>query len=179
MALRPVSEQDVESLVAYRSIPEVCRYVPFEPMDAGAVRDRVEGMWARHVLETEGDALTLGVELIASGELIGDVILMWHSAEHRGGEIGYVFNPAFAGQGYATEAAHRLLHLAFDDLGLHRVMARLDADNHSSARLAARLGMRQEAHLVQNEWFKGRWSDELDFAILEDEWRAMPHDRCC
>ena len=74
-------------------------------MDASAVRDRVEGMWARHVLETEGDALTLGVELIASGELIGDVILMWHSAEHRGGEIGYVFNPTFAGQGYTTAPA--------------------------------------------------------------------------
>jgi len=147
-------------------------------MDAATVRDRVHGMWARHVLEAEGEALTLGVELMTSGELIGDVILMWHSAEHRGGEIGYVFNPAFAGQGYATEAAHRVLHLAFDDLGLHRVMARLDADNHSSARLAGRLGMRQEAHLVENEWFKGRWSDELDFAILEDEWRAMRHDSC-
>jgi RimJ/RimL family protein N-acetyltransferase len=147
-------------------------------MDATVVRDRVRGMWARQALEAEGEALTLGVELIASGELIGDVILMWHSAEHRGGEIGYVFNPVFAGQGYATEAAHRVLHLAFDDLGLHRVVARVDADNHSSARLAARLGMRQEAHLVQNEWFKGRWSDELDFAILEDEWRAMRHDNC-
>lgn len=165
-------------MVAYRSLPEVCRYVPFEPMDATAVRDRVHGMWARQALEAEGDGLTLGVELIASGELIGDVNLAWRSAEHRGGEIGYVFHPAFAGQGYATEAAHRLLHLAFDDLGLHRVIARVDADNHSSARLAARLGLRQEAHLVKNEWFKGRWSDELDFAILEDEWRAMPHDGC-
>ena len=48
------------------------------------------GMWARQALETEGEALTLGVELSASSELIGDVILMWHSAEHRGGEIGYV-----------------------------------------------------------------------------------------
>jgi RimJ/RimL family protein N-acetyltransferase len=147
-------------------------------MDATAVRDRLHGMWARPVLEAEGEALTLGVEIIATGELIGDVILMWHSAEHRGGEIGYVFNPAFAGHGYATEAAHRVLHLAFDDLGLHRVMARVDADNHSSARLAARLGMRQEAHLVKNEWFKGRWSDELDFAILEEEWRAMRHESC-
>ena len=178
LALRPVSEQDVEALVAYRSLPEVCRYVPFEPMDATAVRDRVRGMWARHVLEAEGEALTLGVELLASGELIGDVILMWHSAEHRGAEIGYVFNPAFAGQGYATEATHRLLHLAFDELGLHRVVARVDPDNHSSARLAVRLGMRQEAHLVRHEWFKGRWSDELDFAILDDEWRAMRHDSC-
>ncbi len=29
--------------------------------------------------------------------------------------------------------------------------------------------MRQEAHLVENEWFKGEWSDELDFAILTRE----------
>jgi RimJ/RimL family protein N-acetyltransferase len=178
LALRPLTEPDVDALVAYRSIPDICRYVPFEPMDAAAVRDRVQGMWARRTLDAEGQALTLGVELVATGALIGDVILMWHSAEHRGGEIGYVFNPASSGQGYATEAAHRLLHLAFDDLGLHRVTARLDADNDSSARLAARLGMRQEAHLVQNEWFKGRWSDELQFAMLEDEWRSLPHDGC-
>jgi len=32
--------------------------------------------------------------------------------------------------------------------------------------------MRQEAHLVQNEWFKEEWTDELVFAILADEWRA-------
>lgn len=147
-------------------------------MDARTVRERLHGPWARQVLEAEGDALMLGVELIATGELIGDVLLMWRSTEHRGGEIGYVFHPAYSGHGYATEATHRLLHLAFDDLGLHRVVARLDADNQSSACLAARLGMRQEAHLVQNEWFKGRWSDELDFAILEAEWRAMYHSGC-
>jgi RimJ/RimL family protein N-acetyltransferase len=147
-------------------------------MDAIVVRERMHGPWGSQVLEAEGDALFLGVELTATGELVGDVLLKWCSAEHRCGEVGYVFHPGASGHGYATEAAHRLLHLAFDDLGLHRVVARLDAENHSSARLAARLGMRQEAHLVQNEWFKGRWSDELDFAILEHEWQAMPHSDC-
>ena len=178
LALRPVSEQDIDALVAYRSIPDVCRYVPFEPMDATAVRERLRGLWARRVLEADGQPLLLGVELAATGELIGDVMLLWASAEHRSGEIGYVLHPAYSGQGYATEAAHRILHLAFDELGLHRIIARVDAENHSSARLAARLGMRQEAHLVQNEWFKGRWSDELDFAILGDEWRALAHSGC-
>jgi RimJ/RimL family protein N-acetyltransferase len=147
-------------------------------MDAAVVRERMRGPWGRQVLEAEGQALLLGIELSSSGELIGDVMLMWRSAEHRGGEIGYLLHPAYSGQGYATEAAHRLLHLAFDDFGLHRVIARLDAENHPSARLAARLGMRQEAHLVQNELFKGRWSDELDFAILDHEWRAMEHTAC-
>jgi RimJ/RimL family protein N-acetyltransferase len=63
-----------------------------------------------------------------------------------------------------------LLHLGFDGLGLHRITARLDARNQASARVAGRLGMRQEAHLLHNEWFKGEWSDELDFAMLEAEW---------
>lgn len=178
LTLRPLSERDVDSLVAYRSLPEVCRYVPFDPMDAEVVRERIRGMWARPVLENAGEGLTLGVELAGTGELVGDVLLVWTSAEHRSGEIGYVFHPAHAGHGYATEAAHQLLHLAFDDLCLHRVTARLDADNHASARVAGRLGMRQEAHLVENEWFKGRWSDELDFAILEHEWRAMHRNGC-
>jgi len=178
LILRPLSERDVDSLVAYRSLPDVCQYVPFEPMDAEVVHERLRGPWARQALQNEGEALTLGVEHAGTGELVGDLLLAWTSTEHRSGEIGYVFHPAHAGQGYATEAAHRLLHLAFDDLGLRRVTARLDADNHPSARLAARLGMRQEAHLVQNEWFKGRWSDELDFAILEHEWQAMHRDGC-
>jgi RimJ/RimL family protein N-acetyltransferase len=178
LSLRPLTERDVDAIVAYRSIPEVCRYVPFEPMDASTVRERVTGLWQRRSLEREGDSLFPGVELMATGELIGDLMLRWASAEHHCGELGYVFHPSHSGHGYATEAAHRLLHLAFDELGLRRVIARVDADNDSSARLAARLGMRQEAHLIENEWFKGRWSDELDFAILEHEWRAMPHPEC-
>jgi aminoglycoside 6'-N-acetyltransferase len=32
--------------------------------------------------------------------------------------------------------------------------------------------MRQEAHLVENEWFKGEWGSELVYAILDREWRA-------
>ena len=175
LSLRPIAEHDVEAIVAYRWIPEVCRYVPFEPMDAAAVRERVRGLWQRRTIEAEGDALILGVVLTATDELIGDVMLRWTSAEHQCGEIGYVFHPGHSGHGYATEAAHRLLELGFDELRFHRIIARVDADNHSSARVAIRLGMRQEAHLIENEWFKGRWSDELDFAILRREWEAMRH----
>jgi RimJ/RimL family protein N-acetyltransferase len=59
--------------------------------------------------------------------------------------------------------------LAVDQLGPHRVVAKVGAWTDTSLRLAARLGMRGEAHLVANEWFKGRWTDEVDFALLEDE----------
>jgi RimJ/RimL family protein N-acetyltransferase len=172
LLLRPLRAGDVDALLAYRSLPDVCRFVPFEPMTRAAVEERLGSLWASTELTDEGQALTLGVELAGTGELIGDVILFWHSREHGGGEVGYLLNPEFAGHGYATEAAHAVLRLGFDDLGLHRIIARIDERNDASAKLAARLGMRQEARLVRNELFKGEWSTELNFAMLADEWPA-------
>jgi RimJ/RimL family protein N-acetyltransferase len=178
LLLRPLAAADADALVAYRSVPQVCRYVPFDPMDVSTVLARIEGSWSLQTLEQEGDALTLGAERADSGELIGDVMLRWLSAEHSSGEIGYVFSPAHGGRGYASEAAHAVLHLAFDALGLHRVIARVDARNTASARLVTRVGMRQEAHLMENEWFKGEWTDELDFGLLAAEWPARRLPGC-
>jgi RimJ/RimL family protein N-acetyltransferase len=33
--------------------------------------------------------------------------------------------------------------------------------------------MRREALLIENEWVKGEWQSEMDYAILEREWRAQ------
>jgi RimJ/RimL family protein N-acetyltransferase len=173
LRLRPPVLADVPAMQAYRSLPEVCRFVPFSPMTIDAVTERVTGRWADATITGEGDAFTLSVELAVSQSVIGDVVLFFVSAEHRGGEVGWVFNPDYSGHGYATEAAHALLHLAFDELGLHRVTAKVDARNDASLRMAERLGMRREAQLVANEWFKGEWTDEIDFALLEHEWVAQ------
>jgi RimJ/RimL family protein N-acetyltransferase len=139
-------------------------------MTLEVINERMTSQWARTELTDEGQSLTLGVEVAETAELVGDVVLFWHSREHGGGELGYVFHPDVSGRGYATEAANALLRLGFDELGLHRIVARIDERNESSARLARRLGMRQEARLVHNEFFKGEWSTELDFAMLADEW---------
>lgn len=44
-----------------------------------------------------------------------------------------------------------------------------------ASEMAAR--MRREAHLVQNEWVKGEWCDELAYAMLADEWEARAMSR--
>lgn len=172
LLLRPLTVDDADALLAYRSQPDVCRYVPFEPMDREVIAERLATQWATTALTDEGQALTLGIELAGTGELVGDVVLFWHSRRHRGGEVGYILNPDFAGRGYATEAAAEMLRLGFGELGLHRVIARIDERNQASANVARRLGMRQEARLVHNELFKGEWRTELDFAMLADEWPA-------
>ena len=169
LILRPLVPGDRQDLLAYRSDAETCRYVPFPPMDLAEIDRRMAGMWStRDLPQKAGENLTLGVE--HEGRVIGDVILM-RPAEPAGTvEIGYIFSPEVAGRGFATEACRPLLALAFRELEAHRVMGRLDARNSASARVLERLGMRLEAHFIEDEWFKGEWSSTLVYAILDREW---------
>ena len=105
-----------------------------------------------------------------TGEVVGDVDLLWVSDQHRTGEVGFVVDPAHQGNGYATEAARAVVDWAFGSFGLHRVIGRTEARNTGSARVLEKLGMRLEAHLVENEWVKGEWQSELVYAILDREW---------
>jgi RimJ/RimL family protein N-acetyltransferase len=172
LVLRPFCEDDLEALYAIHSDESVVRYLYWEVRTLEEVRESLERK-IRASVARPGEPLSLAVTLREDGALIGDCTLFWSSLEHRQGEIGFVFNPAFHGQGYATESARVLLDLAFDGLGLHRVVGRLEARNRASAALLERLGMRCEAHLIENEYVKDEWQSELVYALLESEWRAL------
>jgi RimJ/RimL family protein N-acetyltransferase len=68
-----------------------------------------------------------------------------------------------------AEAAGAILDLAFGEIGLHRVSARIDPRNGRSAALCRRLGMREEARFLEDTWFKGAWGDTAIYAILDHE----------
>ncbi len=171
LELRPLVVADAPALHRYRSRLDVCRYIYSEPLPLSDIVTRLEGPWSRQRVEHEGEGVSLAVVRRDTGVLIGDVVLMWVSERDRLGEIGWVLSPEHSGRGYATEATHRLLHVAFDEWQLHRVIARVDARNEASHRVARHLGLREEAHLVSNEWFKGEWTSEVDYALLDHEWR--------
>lgn len=69
------------------------------------------------------------------------------------------------------------MDLAFRELDLHRICAHTDGRNTASTGLMHALGMRQEAHLRENEIFKGEWGDEVVCAVLRGEWDAGAADR--
>ena len=170
LLLRPIDPvADVDAIHAYASREDVCRYIPWTPR----TREDVVAWLPRRTSTTlkPGSGASLAITLVTTGELVGDVILMGHGEDERTAEVGYVVNPAYAGQGYATEAARAVVDAAFTHLGLHRVVARIDQRNPASGAVLRRLGMRQEAVLVENEWFKGEWTTEVDFAVLAREWR--------
>jgi len=174
LVLRPLVPVDADSLLAYRSDPETCRYVPFAPMDRREIDRRMREQWSSQDLDAPGSAVTLGVVEKATGRLIGDVVLFRDKTDGRLAELGYIFSPDVAGRGYATEAGRALLAYSFEVVGFARVAARLDARNTASARVLERLGMRREAELVDAEWFKGEWTTTLIYAMLAREWAADP-----
>ena len=88
------------------------------------------------------------------------------------GELGFVIHPAHHGRGYAVEASIPLLDFAVHTLELHRVVGRAEARNAPSLRVLEKVGMRHEAHLVENEWVKGEWQSEVVYAILANEWAS-------
>jgi RimJ/RimL family protein N-acetyltransferase len=172
LLLRPYELADVDALYAYQRLPEVHRYLYTEARSRPEVEALVAERAGTGALTEVGKALTLVAELAETGELVGDCVLFWRSQEHQQGEIGYVFNPAYHGRGLATEAVGALLRLGFEGMGMHRITGQLDARNIPSARVLERAGLRREAHLVENEFVKGEWTDELIYAILRSEWEA-------
>jgi len=174
LLLRPVDPaRDAKAMHSYRSRDDVCRYVPFEPGTLDQMAERLaDPERTRSVIDAEGQVLALVVERRDTGEVIGDLVLFWHSAADGHAEIGYVFHPDQAGHGFATEATAALVGLAFEELGAHRVSARMDERNTASAAVVGRLGMRLEATYVEGEWFKGEWTTLLVFGLLRHEWES-------
>lgn len=170
LKLRPLMMSDLDDIYEYHRQPEVVRYMYWEPKTRPETRAKLEQNMTQMQFTGEGSSLVLAVELPDIEKVIGEMTLFWRSEKHQQGEIGFVFNPAYHGRGYATEAAAAILSLGFDYLDLHRIYGRCDARNVSSYRLMERLGMRREAHFIHNEIFKGEWGDEMIYAILQDEW---------
>jgi len=172
LALRAFREDDLDALLGFHSDPEAVRYVPFPPRDREGTATVLEQKRRHTTLAQDGDLLELAVTLAGEDTLVGDVLLALRSVEHQTLEVGYLFDPGHGGRGYATEAVRALLALAFGPVGARRVVARVDERNIRSRALLDRIGMRLEAHLVENEWVKGELTSEVDYAVLSREWVA-------
>jgi RimJ/RimL family protein N-acetyltransferase len=167
LRLRALRADDHAALHAMRSREDVVRWLYWDAPTEEQTRAWIEGILTRPP-ET---GTTLAVELRDSGELVGHVNVMV-DVPNRQGEIGFMFHPDHQGHGYATEASRALVAHAFAHYDLHRVYGRLEPRNAASARVLEKLGMRREAHMIENEWVKGEWQSEAVYALLAREWAA-------
>ncbi len=169
LLVRPFQQTDLDALYEIHSDERNARWLYTEARTLEQVEALLERKIAGASIRAEGEWLSGAAIVRATGELVCDVSLGWISEAHKQGEIGFIAHPAHQGHGYATEAARPLLAFGFETLGLHRVVGRLEPRNVASTRVLEKLGMRREAHFVENEWIKGEWQSELVYAMLAGE----------
>lgn len=170
LLLRRPTERDLDRLLAWRNHPDVTRWLLHTTVDPEAYRER----WRRDVLDPDdhGVVALVGDEVVATGSVdlrdgMGQPGGPLHHAE---ASIGYLLDPAWHGQGIATELLRALLDVAFDDLGVHRVTAGCFADNVGSWRVMEKAGMRREQHGVRDSWHAELgWLDGYTYGLLADE----------
>ncbi|MDT0422491.1 MULTISPECIES: GNAT family N-acetyltransferase [Streptomyces] len=170
LTLRPFTPEDTDAMHAYQRLPEVARYLYRPPRTRAecAATIAVAPAWER-----DGDRVLLAVcpARPAPGvpALAGEVSVNLRDTRARQAEIGWSLHPGAAGHGYATEAARALAAFAFTTLDAHRLHARVDTENTPSVRVCERLGMRREAHLVENDLREGEWGSEFVYGLLARE----------
>ena len=165
LILRPFKESDYDDLFEFLSQLESDE---FEGYPGITYEDGRE-----HLMYRIGSEEFFAMELIGSGKVIGNIYCGRREFEAR--EVGYIVNKNYQGNGYAWEALSAVVDHAFRK-GAHRIYAECDPRNVRSWKLLERIGMRREAHLRANIYFKKdeygapKWKDTYVYALLEGEY---------
>lgn len=176
LRLRNFRRDDWLDLLEYLSLPETYRFEPGAPIDAAeAMRLAAE--------RAAGDSF-IAVELLATGKMAGHLYLERSGTpELLEWELGYIFNPAYQGEGYCTEACRALLGRVFRELGAHKVVAHCDPRNPASWRVLEKIGMTREGHFREKAFFRRGpggeplWHDCWSYGLLATEYGVRPSDR--
>jgi RimJ/RimL family protein N-acetyltransferase len=171
LVLRPATRDDLPAVWEIRRQESVGRWLP---RASPHLEEFVE-------LMSDPDRLGKTLVIEHDGAIVGDLMLApedgWAQAEvieqAKGvqAELGWCLDPAFGGRGLATEAVGELVRIAFEELGLRRLVAHCYAANEPSWRLMERLGMRREAHVVKESLHRsGAWMDGVSYGLLAEEW---------
>lgn len=143
LELRRFRESDVDVLAPVFAQDAVWRY----PYGRGMTRDQTESFVASQLAHWDEHRFGLWVAGERStGRTVGYVGLAVPTFLPEilpAVEVGWRFEPAVWGQGYATESATAALDEAFTTLGLEEVCSLPQVDNPASCRVADRLGLRR------------------------------------
>lgn len=162
LKIRTFRETDIEDIFEIYSNKNTCRFLLNEPWTSSTKDEKFNKKLVANQL-TQDTAINLACEL--NNKVIGDIAI-WYTGMKETVEIGFAFNDVYLGKGYATEATKSVIEYLFNIVKVHRIQANLDARNLSSAKLCERVGMRKEAHFIEDYWNKEEWTDSFVYGML-------------
>ena len=148
LILRPPRPTDIAAMVVWLgdyNVSQNLARVPF-PYDEQDAEAFVAGVGR------EAETYVFSVLRSSDGLFLGGIGL---HPDAEGFEFGYWLGKPFWGQGYATEAAHRLVRFGFEELGLETVRGSRFADNPASGHVLAKLGARHNGSRMRDSRARG------------------------
>jgi len=170
VSLRALHASDVEALFEIFGDPEITRYWSRSPLSS--LRAAEEFLDEIHAGFEARRLFQWGIELGATGEVVGTCTLFNWDREHLRCELGFALGRKWWGQGIGFHAVSTVLRFAFEALEVHRVEADADPRNERSLRLLERCGFKREGVLRERYFVNGEVQDAVVLGLLRAEWRA-------
>lgn len=111
-----------------------------------------------------------GIEVKASGELIGTIDLFNINEDTENCEVGYNIGFNWWSKGYGTEALHAVVEFAFRIMDIHKISATHNIDNPASGKIMLKVGMKREGiirHMIRKN---NQYKDCGIYGILQQEY---------
>lgn len=127
--------------------------------------------WIEATLKSveKGDSYTFALVKKEDEELIG-CMLLDVSKNHLRAELGYWLGHPYWGQGFATEAAKRMVAFGFENLGLNRIFAAAMTQNPGSCKVMKKIGMKYEGTFPQHVWKWGSFEDIELYGMVKSDY---------
>lgn len=87
--------------------------------------------------------------------------------------VSYKLGQEYTGQGFAREAMQKLIQIAFEEMGLHRLEANIMPRNLPSLRLAEALGFENEGLAKKYLQIGGVWEDHIHMVLLQEKYKGV------
>jgi len=174
LILRRLSRQDAQDMFEYARDPEVTKYLLWHVHPD--IRHTVSFIASVQRLYRAGTYFDYAVILKSENKMIGTCGFAHVFENDDCAEIGYVINPAYQGNGYASEAAAAVIRFGICNLGFHRIEARYMVGNDKSRAVMEKCGMRFEGINRGRMLIKGKYTDIGVCAVLNEEFKALYGD---
>jgi RimJ/RimL family protein N-acetyltransferase len=163
--LRALEETDLERCYQWINDPEVTQHL----MARFPISVHDERKWLLQASSGENDK-SFAIETL-EGEHIGNTGLHRIDARDRSAELGIMIGAKEKwAQGFGTDALLTLLQFAFEEINLHRVYLRVNADNPRAIRCYEKCGFVLEGTLRDAIFRQGRYKDQLIMSVLAHEY---------
>ena len=165
LLLRRIDNNDVDEVLALRGNPETMKYIP-RPL-AKSKEDALEHIAMIEDKIVNNIGINWGITIKGNSKIFGIIGHYRIQPENHRAEIGYMSLPETNGKGYITEAIKVVVEYGFEQMKLHSIEAVIDPNNIASERVLQKNGFVKEAHILENEFWEGKYWDTVIYSLLK------------